>query len=266
VKLSPLPELVGKLREAPGAPSPVPGMRFYAIQENLGYNVPLPFDQYIQAHGGYEFVGEPITHVIRPDAQTIEQCFINICLQGALNTDGSMKVHPLALGVEYRNLYNPAEGKSGLLGNAEITIQPYESYNFIAPNQDQEIGVVVFSGGMPVPNVSAELTLRMPNGDEQVYPLPPTNQQGETQLSLGPINADNGTLVPYRVCVQMQNQQRFCVMDSYVIWQYGSEEVKTILPPEKTSYLPFVIKNFHMYVPAFVNRNMTYLPFIGNAP
>jgi hypothetical protein len=51
-----------------------------------------------------------------------------------------------------------------------------------------------------------------------------------------------------------------------VIWQSGSEEIKTILPPEKTSYLPFVIKNFHMYVPAFVNRYTTFMPFIGNAP
>jgi hypothetical protein len=266
VELRPLPELVGKLREAPGAPSPVPGMRFYPIQENLGYNVPLSFDQYIQAHGGYEFVGEPITHVIRPDAQSIEQCYLNMCLKGELNPNGSMKVQPLALGLSYRDIYNPVEGSSSLSNSSELTVQLWESYPLIAPNQDQEIGVVVYSVGKPVPQAPVELTLRMPNGDEQVYALPPTNQQGETRLNLGPISAENGTLVPYRACVQMQNQQKFCVMDSYVIWQSGSEEIKTILPPEKTSYLPFVIKNFHMYVPAFVNRYTTFMPFIGNAP
>ena len=261
-----LPERVGKLRESPGAPSPVPGMRFFAIQENLGYNVPLIFDEYIQAHGGYNFIGQPTTHVTRPNLQTIEQCFVNLCLQGELNSEGKMDVRPLALGIKYRDIYKPVEGISGMEKSLEVTMQLWESYPLISPEQEQEIGVVVFSGGEPIPDVSAELTVRMPDGEEQVYQLPPTDQQGETRLRLDALNAENGTLVPYRACVQLKNQQKFCVMDSYLIWHTGVEEIKTILPPEKTSYLPFVIKNFHMYVPAFVNRYMTFMPFIGRSP
>ncbi len=261
-----LPERVGKLREAPGAPSPVPGMRFFAIQENLGYNVPLAFDEYIQIHGGYNFIGQPITHVSRPDIKTIEQCFTNLCLQGELNPSGAMEVRPLALGIKYRDIFKPLESSSGLGKNMEVTMQLWESYPLISPDQEQEIGVVVFSGGEPVPEVSAELTVRMPDGEEQMYRLPPTDQQGETRLRLDPLQAENGTLVPYRACIQLQSQQKFCVMDSYLIWQTGKEEIRTILPPGKTSYLPFVIKNFHMYVPAFVSRYLTYMPFIGNSP
>lgn len=266
VYLLSLPERVGRSRETPGAPSPVPGMRFFAIQENLGYNVPLVFDDYIQAHGGYIFIGQPITHLTRPNLQTIEQCFVNLCLQGELNYNGKMEVRPLALGIKYRDIYKPQETSFGMEKSLDVTMQLWESYPLISPDQEQEIGVVVFSGGEPVPDVSAELTVRMPDGEEQIYQLPPTDQQGETRLRLGALNAENGTLVPYRACVHLKNQQKFCVMDSYLIWHTATEEIKTILPPEKTSYLPFVIKNFHMYVPAFVNRYMNYMPFIGRSP
>jgi hypothetical protein len=111
--------------------------------------------------------------------------------------------------------------------------------------------------------VAIELIVQQP-GEERIYPLPPTDENGETRLRLDPINAGSGTLVPYTACARMRNQQKFCVLDSFVIWDMGTVEITPALPAYKTSYLPFVMRNLHLYMPAFFNRYFSYMPFIGN--
>ncbi len=92
-------ESAGMHPEAPRPPSPAPDMEFYDVGENLGYNIPKAFAEYIQAHGGFELVGEPVNHVSRPDDQTLRQCFVSICLQGQVNEAGQVAVSVMPLGV-----------------------------------------------------------------------------------------------------------------------------------------------------------------------
>lgn len=265
IRLLPLPEMVGIVREAPGSPLPAPGMEFVKTEDNLGYNVPSQFAEYIHAHGGYDFVGQPITHLARPDPQTMEQCFANLCLRGRVLEDSSYEVRPIPLGA--RPEPKPeAVLPAGPADAWEITMQAYEMYPLVSPQQEQEIGVIVMSGGEPVPGMSVELTLRLPGGEDQVFQLPPTDTNGETQLRLDPLMVENGTLVPYKACARMQNEQQFCVMDSFLVWQTDYIQITPPLLPEKTSYLPFVVKNFHLYVPAFLSEYVTFMPFIGNNP
>ncbi|MGW8251118.1 MAG: hypothetical protein ACWGO1_10790, partial [Anaerolineales bacterium] len=262
VRLMPLPEVVGVLREAPDLPNPAPGMSFVPTEGNLGYNVPLQFDQFINSYGGYAFIGLPITHVSRPDSTSFEQCFVNMCLTGKLSVDGTLTVSPLPLGYDYRNTM--VERSEPAKITEDITIRTWESKPLVAPEEEQELGVIVLTGGQPAEGVPIELRVQKPDGGEKVYQLPPTDASGETKLKLDPLNAENGTLVPYTACAQMLNQQKFCVLDSFVIWNMGSIEITPTLPPFKTSYLPFVMKNLHFYIPAFLNHYLTYMPFVGN--
>jgi hypothetical protein len=64
--------------------------------------------------------------------------------------------------------------------------------------------------------------------------------------------------------VQVQNQQGFCVGNSYLIFSGPTRRITPTAPPEYYYYLPFVIKNATMYVPAFLDRFITYLPFLSN--
>jgi hypothetical protein len=261
VRLLPLPEVVGIQREAPDIPSPSPGMIFVATEGELGYNVPLQFDEYINTYGGYEFIGLPITHASRLDSKSLEQCYLNLCLQGELTVDGLLDVSPVPLGYDYHQKFFEPGGVSTVVD--DITIHTWESKPLVAPQEEQELGVIVLSGGQPAEGVAIELIVQQP-GEERIYPLPPTDENGETRLRLDPINAGSGTLVPYTACARMRNQQKFCVLDSFVIWDMGTVEITPALPAYKTSYLPFVMRNLHLYMPAFFNRYLSYMPFIGN--
>jgi len=261
VDLFPLPEAVGVIREAPRGPNPLPDMTFIPVEESLGYNVPLAFIAYIRAQGDFSFIGEPITHPSRPDAASIKQCFKNLCLEGRLSPEGELIVKPLPLGAEYEK---QTVVPTPTPGDKEFTVQVWELYPLISSAQEQEIGVVAMSGGNPLENVPVEMTVRMPNGDDQIYRLAPTDENGETRLRLAPIEAKNGTLIPYKTCVQLPQRQNFCVMDSFLIWQTELITITPTLPPQKTSYLPFILRNFQLYVPALLNSSPTYLPLIAN--
>lgn len=249
VSLGRLPEPVGIAREAPNTPNPMPGMVFVPTEGNLGYNVPLLFDEYIRNYGGYEFIGKPITHVFRPDSETREQCFTNICLYERLGVDGRMQAVPVPVGVDLLKL----------LG--EITVGSWEMYPILSPEQGQEIGIIVMNGGKPVKGAASDLTIWMPDGEVQTFQLPPTDENGETHLKLDPLMTESGMMIPYKACARLQDKQKFCVMDSFLVWELP---LPSQLPPQTTSYLPIIMRNLQYYMPAFLNHYLTYMPFIGN--
>jgi hypothetical protein len=261
VRLVAVPEVVGKNREAPRPPSPAPDMEFYAVEDTLGYNVPKAFSEYIQAHGGFEFVGAPINHVSGPDETSMEQCYTGLCLLGEIDSSGEVGVSVLPLGLIYRDIAGPRPQLTPI-DNPKITVD--EKYPMISSDQEQEIWVVLLNGATPVTNVEPQLTLTLPDGTQQIYRMPATDENGESRQRIPPLNAPNGTLVPYEVCVQLQIDQRFCVGDSYLIWPVQTITITPTAPPDYYYYLPLVIKNATMYVPALLDRFITYLPFLSN--
>ncbi len=58
----------------------------------------------------------------------------------------------------------------------------------------------------------------MPDGSQKPYVMPPTGADGQTHLSLPPAQAQNGTLIPYQVCLTSNIEKRVCVKDNYLIW------------------------------------------------
>jgi hypothetical protein len=240
-----------------------PDMYFYPYDGELGYNIPAVFMEYIQAHGGTDFIGTPITQMIQMDDGSLQQCFVNLCLQGHPGLNGSIEVSPLPLGEKYRDLfYNAQAVVYDPEASLDITIQIWEGFPMVSPDQAQEIGVVIYGNGRPVTGLEPVLDISLPEGVHETYVLPPTDEKGESQIILEPLDEDIGTLIPYKVCVETQNAQMFCVMDSYLIWEADYLTVTPSIPDEYLNYLPFVLKNYKVYVPAVLENFKIYLPLI----
>ncbi len=88
----------------------------------------------------------------------------------------------------------------------------------VSPNQSQEIGVSVFENNIPLVNIEPDIIIVLPDETTRIYYMQPTGSDGQTRLQLDPIDAPNGTIIPYQVCVYNLNGSKFCVKDSFLIW------------------------------------------------
>ena len=263
VRLLPLPEKVGVSRDILLPPDPAGEMYFYPEKDGLGYNIPAYFMEYIWQHGGLEFIGQPITQPATWDGKTFRQCFLNLCLQAQQTATGERQIQPEALGISYRELFYRPDGAAPSGEQAQdITIQMWERFPMVSPEQEQEIGVSVFSNGAPLADIAPEVDLLLPDGNIHQI-MPPTDEKGESLMRVGPLNIENGSLIPYKVCVDTPKGQRFCLMDSYLIWKADFMTVSPSLVAENTSYIPFVLKNFRTYIPAVLDSYKMYLPLVN---
>jgi hypothetical protein len=222
VSLQPLP---GKIGIQPGPMveyNGVEGMEFWPVEGELGHNVPEQFLDYITQHGGVEVSGSPISELALEDDQVFRQCYINLCLDYHLqsNIPMDLRIRPAPLGQQYLERYYLTQG-GGFTESQDlrtISLQVWERYQFVGSNQAQEIGASIFEGKSPLSSIEPVLTLIMPDGTQKSYYFPPTGSDGQTLLRLDPIEAQNGTLVPYQVCISSLTNELFCVKDSFVIW------------------------------------------------
>lgn len=107
---------------------------------------------------------------------------------------------------------------SEIPAGSEVALQVWVTYPTISPNGQQEIGASILSDGAPQSNTTLQLFVTMPDGSTWTSMMPPTSQAGQTMLTLPAINASNGTLIPYRICLPAANTYRFCVRDNFLIW------------------------------------------------
>lgn len=263
VRLVPLPEKLGVPRDILVPADSDEGMYFLPIQDGLGYNIPKYFIEYIWEHGGLDFVGQPITQLAEVDGKMFRQCFVNMCLQ-ALRAEGNrLQVSPESLGIQYRDIYyQPAITSVPDEQAQDLTLQLWEGFPMVSPEQEQEIGVAVFSSGFPMADIVPELDLLLPDGSRIHQVMPPTNENGESQVVISPLLVENGSLIPYKVCIDTPKGQRFCLMDSYLVWTADFITISPRLSPDHTSYLPFVINNFQSYIPAVIDQYILYLPIL----
>jgi hypothetical protein len=112
----------------------------------------------------------------------------------------------------------PPQDLLSMAQTGEMSVQVWESLPMVGPNQSQEIGVSVFVDGAPAAELEPDLVVTLPDGDRPYY-LYPTGADGQSRQVLEPINAPNGTLIPYEVCIFTKTRDRFCVRDSFLIWQ-----------------------------------------------
>ncbi len=82
----------------------------------------------------------------------------------------------------------------------------------------QEVGIEASANGQPIRGLPLELTVTMPDGNQQYYIMPETNAKGKSTLSLPPFDAPNGTIVPYLICVRLNDLEKICLEKSFIIW------------------------------------------------
>lgn len=190
-----------------------PVIMFYGIHGDFGYNVPLFFSDYIAQHGGFEFVGQPISEIKLQGDGSATQCFANACLRYA--PDGA--VAPLPMGVEYKaRLYDqPAVQQADA---NQMRIQVWEDHSQISSNEQQVIHATLYAGTQLLAGLQPFLEVSLPSGATSVYQFPATDAGGQSQLSIPPILAPNGTLIPYRVCLEGFGTTPVCASESFIIW------------------------------------------------
>lgn len=233
------PDDTGNLRLRPtalmlGMPATQPGSRqydesqgmvFYPVDGDLGFHVPLQFDHFIAQHGGQEISGKPLSEVAQVKGSTYRQCFENYCLIYDSSAAESLQVRMDSLGLEYFRLTRPEQAaweSEPAVDAEEIRIVANAGDTRIPANQSQRFDVYVVraADNQPVANVDATLTLTLPDGSSLPYAVPPTDSQGRASLTVDPIEPElaNGTVVSFRVCLNVPADGQVCVSDSYLIW------------------------------------------------
>ena len=99
-------------------------------------------------------------------------------------------------------------------------LKVWEKNPKISSQESQVINLMVrqAKNDAPVVGAIATLTLDMPDGDQLVFNLPATNADGVTNLLLQPILAENGRLVPYKICLTTVSKSQKCIEDAFIIW------------------------------------------------
>lgn len=240
-KLAPLPRKLGIFPERMVDYQESEETVFIAREDNRGYPVLRSFLNYIETHGGVELIGLPISGPIREENANVRQCFETLCLIEDRQIEGIYRIRPIPLGFEYASLYHPSEleeeaearpssrstlqpsGASASEQDAsspgqEVTLQIFEARPFVDQQTQQEIGVIVSLGQQPVVNLRPKLVLSLSSGETLQLEMPPTDQQGRSSIAIPPLQAPNGTLVDYRVCVVIQGKMELCAREDYLIW------------------------------------------------
>jgi hypothetical protein len=243
----PLLERLKVSAQPPRPPAGQPGMAFIAIQDGLGFDVPQRFLDALALHGGLDISGLPITPLEQPDETSYRQCFTNLCLVEYLDENGPLRIRPEPLGYDYwqqiggqggqpqptaapeekhkqegdapdQPAEQPAQPEGGN-SESKIIIQIWEQYPVLAPDQRQEIGVIILENNTPVRSLEPDLDIFLPGGDSRHYYMFPTNRGGKSILSLDPLQLSPGETVAYRVCIHYPLGEKNCAEDSFLIWE-----------------------------------------------
>lgn len=187
-------------------------LTFFSLEGDFGYNVPLVFNEYIIQRGGYELFGAPIAE-LQPTDGGASQCFVNACLRyqgGAVNL--------LPLGLEYRTKFYDQTSPQVQAAFEQIRIDVWEARAQVSSTEGQTIYASLHANGQLLQGLQPYLELTPPSGSPQRYTFPPTDANGQTQLSVPPVPGQNWELVVYKVCLEGLHEATRCTTDSYRIW------------------------------------------------
>ena len=227
VRLRPLPLMLGYEKQELTTPINHEQLVFYEIENGLGHNVPLAFDQFIALHGGRELAGDPISEVIRlSDGNIYRQCFENFCLEFDPSAPELLRVRMASLGKEYLDRYPAPDGLHiiDLFSSERISLMVSADQPNLGDGIEQVVRIVVQhrDSGEPLQRVESTLVLNYPDRPATRSQLPATDENGMSQLAI-PFEAGltNGTRLWYEVCLNLPSEKPICQSDSYMIWNPG---------------------------------------------
>lgn len=236
--LLPVPEKLGIFPE-PIQPSTYnKNYAFFPIQGDLGYEIPLIFVDYINQHGGFEISGPPISHFKSNSEKVSRQCFQYYCLDEDQGVDGMLRIRPAPLGFLLSQSVNQKQPTQTIISannipvqetvtpnqatavgsSNELSLQVWELYPLVNPQQNQEIVVNVNMNGVPEDKIEPYLTVYLPSNQKITRKMPPTDKNGQTSLVLDTIEAPNSTIIPYQVCIPFSNGSSYCARGQFLVW------------------------------------------------
>ncbi len=218
IRLRPLPSLLGIQADKPASEVKANWLSFFPTQEGLGFNVPTSFMNYLEAHRGLDYSGQPIAEYHTLSDGGYSQCFMNLCLEYHPNAPLALKIRPHALGAEYSTLGENVSASTTPLTDT-IQINAWEDYPLIPSGQSQGINIEASKNKTPVGGLKFSLVVTQPNGITKTYTLIPTDSDGKTRIDLDPINGPNGAIVQYEICLLGQVSPQICFSRSYTIWE-----------------------------------------------
>lgn len=194
---------------------------FYPVDGDLGYHVPVMFDRFIAQHGGQEISGPPIAEaMIYPEDNVARQCFENYCLDYYPGAAETLRTRLAPLGKRYLDSLEPGAVETQSLPQPALTLQVSEEKPQLPASEPQVIHFLVRhnSDGQPAVGAEVSLELTLPEGSKFHYAAV-SDSQGLGSIAIPPMpKLENGTLVIYRVCVNLPEHAPVCADDSYLIW------------------------------------------------
>lgn len=232
------PAPIGRVLYQPHPPVPErqePGFMFYEVANGLGYHVPEYFWDYLSGHGGIPVSGFPITELTSYSDQVRHQCFENLCLE---YQDGV--VRPLPIGYAYLTQWKTSEPLPEPLKQTEIPMEPepekqpepeptvplpsritmsvWVKNTILGSDEEQEVGVRVMGNGEALEGVQPTLIVTYPDGHQEATSMPLTFPDGISTQILPPMDAHNGQLILFDLCLERASGEMLCVQDEYLIW------------------------------------------------
>jgi hypothetical protein len=217
IRLRPLPSWLGIQADQPKSPIKAGWLSFYQTQDELGYNVPNTFTEYINNHGTIDYSGNPIAEYRNLPDKGYSQCFTNVCLEYHPTAPKGLQVRPHSLGAEYLTIGAKSSTPSATFTEA-LQVNAWEDHPLIPSGQIQVINIEVTQNNTPMIGIEFSLVVKQPDGITKTYTLNPTGDDGKTSIDLDPINGPNGAIVQYEVCVIGAVSPQVCFSRSYTIW------------------------------------------------
>jgi hypothetical protein len=130
------------------------------------------------------------------------------------------QARPAPLGLGYKEMYPPEQRFEPKWEEQDsYRLSVYEEKPIVIPGDVEEILVVVTKNALPLADQVPELTITLPDGTQRAYQLEPTDHLGSTSFVFPPIQAKPATLILYKVCLPIPDEEDVCVEDNYLVWK-----------------------------------------------
>jgi hypothetical protein len=206
VMLRPLPIWLGMAQEPPVFSLGLDWLDFREAYDGLGYDIPVFLSDFIISHGGFELVGEPLTHYQSLPDGGYKQCYTNMCLEYHPGAPIFLRVHGSPLGAQYLSQGSPLR----VFVNLSDT-------NFPA-NQPVTLDVYALQNGEILKNIMFELVISLPIGNAQNYFVSPDSEDGVSSVTISPLDLPQGSRVSYQACAVGMVGEQECAMGTFTIW------------------------------------------------
>jgi hypothetical protein len=229
IRLRPLSKMLGMTETAPGPKQfdMRQNVIFYPVDGELGYHVPVFFDEFIAAHGGQEISGNPISDTFKvtnsSGKDVARQCFENYCLEYDPTAPKGQNTRLSELGRQYAQINNLSGVASPADQNLSLMVSTDKSE--VASSESQIFYLLAYKRRSlePASDAVARVELTLPDGTVNSYRSDPTGANGWVSMTIPPLtDTTNGTVVAYKICLENSDgsatDPTTCVSDTFVIW------------------------------------------------